>query len=278
MALFYAIKYRIFKDIHFFRGGSMRIFISCVRVIPFILLMVSCGAYHTVELKDEFHGPGFHYGLLQEKGLIVGGVPQGPVTLSSMQQMQIGMQLSNILLEKLEDADKIRLITPAQLLDALGNEKYSIHARQFDTYGNMDSLTLAVLNDSLPSTGYTLFAEIETESVIRDRDESYERNEKGEDELIIEYYTLYRMSVEFRLYDLQSGLLVFSVRVMDSARRSEDENLGAGCITQMINSMINSLISPGEPAEITREEVLQKIFTEFATALPARTAIFHPKK
>lgn len=249
-----------------------------VCVISFILLIISCGANHTVELKDEFFGPGFHYDLLQERGLVVGGVPQGPIILSSMQQMQIGMQLSNILLNKLEHADRIRLTTPAQLLDILGNDKFSIHSRQFNTYGNMDSLTLAAYNDSLSSTGYALYAEIENERVIRDRDESYEVNEKGEHELIIEYYTLYRMSLVFRLYDLQSGLLVYSVRIMDAARRSEDQNLGAGCITQMINSMLNSLISPGDPAEITREEVLHKIFTEFAINFPARTATLHPKK
>ena len=249
---------------------------SILLLLPVLsaMLMFSCEASHRIELMDERHTPGtgFDYEVLTQKGLAVCGFTNGPVTLSSMEQMQYGMLLSNKILTEMKHADKMNFLTPAQLMDILGKETYTARLSNFRMTATLDSLTLAALQDSLITPAYALFAELETESIIRDRDEHYQENEKGEEELIVEYYTLYRMTIWFRLYDLRTGSSVFSIRVKDTARRSEDQNLGAGCVTQMINSMLKSMLSSGEPAEITREEVLGSIFKGFAENFPLRTA------
>ena len=230
------------------------------------ILIIGCGASHHIRADRLYNDPDWTYGDIKSNGMAIPGISSQKINLTDDERLKYSMEISNILLEELKDAHKIRMINTLQCIDNLGRDQYSRIMKAYDVEKAITAETFTLLRDAMPGIKYMLIAYIENENVI---DNSYEisgEDKKKDDETETEYKKTYLLSIDFRIYDLLQEKLVWNSVIFNQAENTESRTTRSGCFESFIDSIFQDILF-GEPAEIDREEVLVKITDRLAEEL-----------
>jgi hypothetical protein len=229
-------------------------------VIP--LLFWGCGAGHKLVGETIFVDDNFTYNNLKENGLIVGGIATDVIALSRKDRVDYNTTFSKVLLEKLKDVSRIKLITPRQLIESMGSESYFTMMKGFDYEKTLFVEWADAINNKLPKVRYILFAYIVNENIV-DVSHDYEiEDPDGEISQETEYEKTYYITVDFLMYDLFQKEIVCENSIFNKAQQTETRTSGTGCVESCLNSIIQAILF-GQPAEISREEVFVKIVEKY---------------
>jgi hypothetical protein len=232
------------------------------------ILLLSCGAKH--HLRDDlvYKADNFTYNSLKGSGMIIAGISSEIVDFSREDRLEYSTIISNILVEKLEDAHTINIINTRQLIDKLGKPKYFEIMEKFDYQRTIDRENIQLIQNALPSINFMLVSYIVNENII---DESYDEyiETEGEEKLETEYERSYFLTIDFQIYDIIQEEMVWHNVVYNEAERSETRTTRTGCVESCLDDIVQTILF-GSPAEIGREEVVAKTIEKFAKNL-ART-------
>lgn len=244
---------------------NQRVSLTYLLIIIAITLW-SCGASH--KLKDDivYKDTDFTYNHLRNNGMIIGGISSQLINLTPEERLKYSSILSNVFLEKLKGAHNIRVITTEQFIDQIGKGEYLEIMNYFDREKTIQRETVQSLRDTLPDVKYIVFAYIENENVIDYSLEEYVEKEEGKKEIETEYQKTYLLTIEFQMFDIIQEKLVLNNIIHNESKKSETRTTRTGCFESCFDQVVNSILF-GEPAEISREEVLAKISEQFAKDL-----------
>jgi len=238
-------------------------------LVPILtVLLFACGASHRLTNNIEYHDTVFSYDQLKTDGLIFGGISSQFVKLTPEQRLDYSAIISHSLLEKLKDVQLIRLTNPVQLIDKIGKAKYLSIMESFDFTQKLPDTTQVFLRDTLTQAKYLLMAYIVNENVI---DDSFSEHitENNQEKIETEYQKTYFLTVEFQIYDLYRQRIVFRNTIFNTATNTDSRTTRAGCVESCMDELIQTILF-GSPADIDREEVLEKIADSFAKDLPKK--------
>lgn len=221
------------------------------------LLLMSCGASHSVQDEGISKDIGFGYEKLRGKALLIAGISSQRVTLSMEERVRLGGEMSNMLIEKLKGAHDIRITGTRMLVSRMGLPAYADVMSACDAGEMLTADGMRAIAGADAGDAYILLAYIVNENVT---DYSHDRViQSGKKEQVeTEYEKQYFLSVDFQLYDVKHEKMVWSNVVYNEAERTESRTTETGCMESCMSSLIDAILF-GPPAEISREEVLDEI-------------------
>ena len=230
------------------------------------ILILGCGASHHIQVDRLYTDPDWTYGKIKSNGLAVTGISSQMIQLTDDDRLKYSMEISNVLLEELKDAHKIKMINTIQCIDKIGKENYYRIMTAYDADKTITDETFSLLRSAMPDIKYILIAYIENENIIDNSYEVYEDEDEQENETETEYKKTYLLSVDFKVYDLLQEKLVWNSVIYNQAENTESRTTRSGCFESFIDSIFQDILF-GEPSEIDREEVLAKITDRLAEGL-----------
>jgi hypothetical protein len=246
--------------------SPMKIYKKAALFLIISITLCSCGASHHLTNKVFFKDPDFTFSHLRKNGIIIAGISSQQIQLTPEERIKYSSILSNVFLEKLKDAQNIRVINTSQLITRISKEKYLEMMDYFDTEEILRQETIHFLGDTLPEAKYIFFAHIDNENIIDRTSDEYVENEEGKKEKQIKYEKTYLLTIEFQMYDIPGEKLVLDNVIYNQAENTENRTTTSGCVGSCLNSLMHDILF-GEPAKIDREEVLAKISERFAKDL-----------
>lgn len=205
----------------------------------------------------------FTYNQLKNNTMIIGGISSQVIDLSLEDRARYSSIISNILLEELADVHTIHIISTPQLLGKIGKESYLDMMVLLDEEPILYQDDISLIKNWVPDTRYILFANIENENVINRSSKEYIDDGKN---IETDYERTYLLTIDFQLYDLIIEDLVWNNVIYNQAERTETRSTGSGCFESCATSLLQSILL-GTPAEISREEVLEKTTKKFVENL-----------
>jgi len=221
------------------------------------LLLMSCGASHNVRDESIDKDPNFGYDQLKGSGLLVAGVASQRAAFTREERVKVGNMISNMLIEKMQGAHDIHIVSTGRLVSSMGLDGYSDFIAGCDREGMFTREDIRILESSVPDIQYILLSYIVNENVIDRSDREY-IYDKDKTTVETTYDKFFFLSVDFQIYDVRREKMVWSNVIYNEAERSETRTSETGCMESCTSSVINTILF-GSPAEISREEVLDEI-------------------
>ena len=231
-----------------------------------ILLVLSCGASHHLKSDLIYKDNDFSYDHLKKKGMIIAGISSKMIEFNHEKRLEYGKSLSNVLLDKLKDVYAIHIINTQQFISRIGTLKYFDTMEEFDRENVLSENLMQNVRDTIPDIQYLIIGYIENENIMDDKIEEYVENEDGKEVIQTEYEKTYLLTVQFQIYDIIEGKKSWETVIYNKAKHSETRETRSGCMESCIDNIFLSLLH-GEAAEISREEVLVRIFERLAKNL-----------
>ncbi|MBN1999318.1 hypothetical protein JW935_17295 [candidate division KSB1 bacterium] len=246
----------------------MKIFTKMSTLIIFLisLFLFSCGASHHLRKKELYRDKNFNYESLKNDGLIIGGISSQKVDLTPEQRLQYGDLMAEVFRKQLKDGKTMTIMNTSLLAEKIGHDKYIAIMGKYDDEKMFWKETMDLVRESMHGAKYCLLGYIENESIIDKSFEQYIENSEGEEELSTTFKKTYLFAIEFRIYDLEQEEIVRGDIIYNEAKQSETRTTDSGCVEGCMDELIQ-LIILGEPASISRKEVLKKTVKEFANDL-----------
>jgi hypothetical protein len=237
-----------------------------VLIILTSFLLCSCGASHSIQEDVIYKDDNFSYNQLINNNVANGGVFSHLRNITYDQKTEYSFLLSKVLLEKLTDVHRITMVSTGQLINETGKDNYLIIMDNIEFEGILNNEDIIFIKESMPDLNYLLLAYITNENIIDRSETERVKNEEGKEEYKTDYMKTYLLTVEFLLYDLIQENMVYNIVVYSQAEKTESRTTETGCCEGGISSFISNIIH-GPPAEISRDEVLAKIYERFAEQL-----------
>jgi hypothetical protein len=241
-------------------------YLTAISSILLAFILLSCGASHHLSSNTPYKDESFHYPLLKKNGMIVAGVSSQQIKLSYEDRIKYGSALSNVLLDKLKDVHLIHITNTDQLINRMGKLQYFDMMESFDQKKILNMEIMSQLKDSIPDAEYILLGYIENENIMDESIDETIKDEEGKEKLQTEYKKIYILTVEFQIYDLSQEKKVWSNIIYNQAEHSETRETRTGCMESCIDNLFLNILQ-GEPAEISRDEVLVRIYEKLAKDL-----------
>ena len=234
----------------------------CMLLLASVVLS-SCGPGNQIFDDRIEQDLGFGFEDLRKGSVLVAGMAAAPGHLGAEERVKLGVALSNMLLAGLHGAPGIHLVGPGTVVQRIGLDAYDDLMRGVDAEGGLSVQDLPVLDSVAPDIRHVLIAYVTNENVMDFADEHYS-DDGGE--RTTDYEKRHYLTIDFQLYDTRYQKMVLSHVIHNEATRTESRTTSTGCVEGCLQSVIQSILF-GDPAEISREEVLSDMVERFTARL-----------
>ena len=227
------------------------------------ILISACGG---PRVRNLYRDKSFDQNIISAGKFVIGGVTSivGEQTEREIKWGPRDSLLWNQLTMQLEGVD---ILSPDYTLDALGMDQYNQILDDFEEYGELQDIDKAILAESFPdSSHYIIFARFDEDKVAFDQSES---GESSSGDVTTTYTTFRRMGATFHVYSLPDCRLVWSGRIFNTEKTTneytEDDSGILGGIIESI--LFGDKGQPGYLDPPTLEQVGRDLFRKFGQAL-----------